>query len=60
MIRVLLILAVGIALCLFAAKKLFVTKETRILKQLFYGLAIAQAVMLLWILFLAVILGNSL
>ena len=58
--RVIFILLIGISLCFLAGKKLFITQQTKILQQLFYGLALVQTVLMLYIMFLAIIQGNSL
>lgn len=58
--RVIIILLVGISLCYLAGRKLFAAPETRILQQLFYGLAVAQTALMFYIIALAVIQGNSL
>lgn len=53
--RVIAILLFGIALCLILGKTLFEQQHLRRLQVVFYGLALAQTVMLVFIVFLAVV-----
>ena len=57
--RVVILLLFTISVCLLLGR-LFARKQVPRLKTLFYGLALAQGVMLVYIVFLAVMQGTAL
>lgn len=57
--RVILLLLVGISVCFWIGRRVF-EGQSKLLQQVFYGLALVQGVILVYILFLGLVQGGSL
>lgn len=58
--RVILFLLLGISACFWIGRKVFGEGQSKLLQQVFYGLALVQAVILVYIMFLGLVQGGSL
>ncbi len=58
--HVVIILLLGISVCLLLSRFVFSSEQLKPLRRMCYGFAAVLSAMLLYILFLAIVLGNSL